>query len=89
MVTKAVEGVAGDMVISPQMAAMESRNVTPSERSVTSAGLSGITTAITDALSQLNGQNGDIVIPIYLGGTMLDEVIVNAQQRMNLRSGGR
>ena len=89
MVTKAVEGVAGDMVISPQMAAMESRNVTPSERSVTSAGLSGITTAITEAFSQLNGQNGDIVIPIYLGGTMLDEVIVNAQQRMNLRSGGR
>lgn len=89
MVTKAVEGVAGDMVISPQMAAMESRNVTPSERSVTSAGLSGITTAIIEALCQLNGQNGDIVIPIYLGGTMLDEVIVNAQQRMNLRSGGR
>lgn len=89
MVTKAVEGVAGDMVISPQMAAMESRNVTPSERSVTSAGLSGITTAIRDALSQLNGQDGDIVIPIYLGGTILDEVIVNAQQRMNLRSGGR
>ena len=31
----------------------------------------------------------DIVIPVYLGGTMLDEVIVNAQQRANLRSGGR
>jgi len=26
---------------------------------------------------------------VYLGGTMLDEVIVNAQQRANLRSGGR
>ena len=89
MVAKAVEGVAGDMVISPRMAAMESRFVTPSESIVTSSGLSGITTAITEALSQMNGQNGDIVIPIYLGGTMLDEVIVNAQQRMNLRSGGR
>lgn len=89
MVSKAVEGVAGDMVISPQMAAVESRFVAPSESVVTSSGLSGITTAITEALSQMNGQNGDIVIPIYLGGTMLDEVIVNAQQRMNLRSGGR
>ena len=29
------------------------------------------------------------VIPVYLGGTMLDEVIVSAQQRANLRSGGR
>lgn len=90
MVAKAVEGVASDMVISPQMAlAGESRFVTPSENGVTSAGLSGITTAITEALSQMNGQNGDIVIPVYLGGTMLDEVIVNAQQRANLRSGGR
>ena len=33
--------------------------------------------------------SGDIVIPLYLGGTMLDEVIVSAQQRANLRSGGR
>lgn len=89
MVTKAVEGVAGDMVISPQMAMVgveyeNNRNATISQEN-----LSGIMSAITDALSQLNGQNGDIVIPIYLGGTMLDEVIVNAQQRMNLRSGGR
>ena len=48
-----------------------------------------ITSAIAEAFSQMNGQSGDIVIPVYLGGTMLDEVIVNAQQRMNLRSGGR
>lgn len=89
VVAKAVEGVAGEMVISPQMAMVgvgyeNSRNTTiPQEN------LSGIMSAITDALSQINGQNGDIVIPIYLGGTMLDEIIVNAQQRMNLRSGGR
>ena len=90
MVAKAVEGAAGDMVISPQMEmAGVSRFVTSSESGVTSVGLSGITSAITEALSQMNGQNGDIVIPVYLGGTMLDEVIVNAQQRMNLRSGGR
>ena len=43
MVAKAVEGVAGDMVISPQMAAMESRFATPSESVMTSSGLSGIT----------------------------------------------
>lgn len=90
MVSKAVEGIAGDMVISPQMEmARASRFVTTSENGVTSAGLSGVTSAITEALSQMNGQHRDIVIPIYLGGTMLDEVIVNAQQRMNLRSGGR
>ena len=32
---------------------------------------------------------GDITIPIYLDGTLLDEVIIGAQQRRNLRSGGR
>lgn len=35
-----------------------------------------------------NGDVGDIVIPIYLDGSMLDEVIVTASQRRTLRSGG-
>jgi len=89
MVAKAVEGVASDMVISPQMAMAGYGAMEVPDRGFTENSLSGITSAITDALSQMNGQNGDIVIPIYLGGTMLDEFIVNAQQRMNLRSGGR
>ena len=89
MVSKAVDGVASDMVISPQMAMAgggyeNSRNMTISQEN-----LSGVMSVITDTLSQMNGQSGDIVIPVYLGGTMLDEVIVNAQQRTNLRSGGR
>lgn len=89
MVAKAVEGVASDMVISPQMAlAGYGADMNVKAPTVTES-ISGITSAITEALGQMNGQNGDIVIPIYLGGTMLDEVIVNAQQRMNLRSGGR
>ena len=47
-----------------------------------------LVSAIREGMKGVNG-SGDIVIPIYLGGTMLDEVIVNAQQRNNLRSGGR
>lgn len=89
MVAKAVEGVAGDMVISPQMALAGYGADMNVKASTATESISGITSAITEALSQMNGQHGDIVIPIYLGGTMLDEVIVNAQQRMNLRSGGR
>ena len=34
-------------------------------------------------------QQEDLVIPVYLGNQLLDEVIVTAQQRMSLRSGGR
>lgn len=85
MVAKAVQGVASDMVISPQMntSAVDGNSVSAG------TGLSELTSALTGAIGQMNAQSGDIVIPVYLGGTMLDEVIVNAQQRTNLRSGGR
>lgn len=89
MVAKAVEGVASDMVISPQMALAGYGADMNVKAPTATESISGITSAITEALSQMSGQHGDIVIPIYLGGTMLDEIIVNAQQRMNLRSGGR
>lgn len=29
------------------------------------------------------------MIPVYVGGTLLDELVVTAQARQNLRSGGR
>ena len=88
MVTRAVDGLASDMVINPQM---ESRFVAPSDSGYGGMkdSLNGIVSAITEAMGQTRGLSGDIVIPIYLGGTMLDEVVVNAQQRTNLRSGGR
>ena len=50
--------------------------------------VAGQTSAIVTALSGFGG-GGDITIPVYLGGTLLDETIVTAQQRMALRSGGR
>ena len=31
----------------------------------------------------------DSVKSVYVGGTLLDEVVVDAQARQNLRSGGR
>ena len=50
--------------------------------------ISGINTALNTALAG-SGAAGDIVIPVYIGGDMIDEIVVTAQQRMNLRSGGR
>ena len=32
---------------------------------------------------------GDIIIPIYLDGGVLDEIIITAEQRKAMRSGGR
>lgn len=87
LVAKAIDGVAANMVINPQIERMETATATTSAG--TADTLSGITAAIREGLVGVTGQSGDIVIPVYLGGTMLDEVIVNAQQRANLRSGGR
>ena len=90
MIAKAVDGVASDMVIHPRMEAMEVANAGSVSVGSSAEMLSGITGAITDALNRMNGQGiGDIAIPVYLGGNLLDELIVDAQQRMNLRSGGR
>lgn len=88
LVTKAIDGVSQDMVISPNVSGMETiAGMQPSEQS--STGIASMMSAITSAIKDMKGDSGDIVIPVYLGGTMLDEVIVSAQQRANLRSGGR
>lgn len=87
MVKDAVSGLAADMVVNPQVNA--GQMAMAGGGSVSGADMSSFVSAIKDAVSSANGGGGDIVIPVYLGGTMLDEVIVNAQQRANLRSGGR
>lgn len=87
LVKKAVDGVAADMVINPKMHIPEM--TASGSISLSSMDMGSLVNAIRDAVGDTGNQNSDIVIPIYLGGTMLDEVIVNAQQRVNLRSGGR
>ena len=87
MVADAMKGVASDMVVNPQVSAIQM--ALAGGGSVSSTDMGSFVTAIKDAVSSVSGTSGDIVIPVYLGGTMLDEVIVNAQQRANLRSGGR
>ena len=87
MVKDAVSGLAADMVLNPQVNA--GQMAMAGGGTVSSADLSSLVSAIREGVSGINGGGGDIVIPVYLGGTMLDEVIVNAQQRANLRSGGR
>ena len=88
MVKAAVNSVAADMVISPQMAVADCGVMTGTG----SSGGADLTAGIVAALKVLGDQKeqqGDLVIPVYLGNQLLDEVIVTAQQRMSLRSGGR
>lgn len=86
VVAKAVEGVSQDMVINPNVSATTSAMETSNQ---TAQNTSNIVGAIREAFASINTQGGDTVIPVYIGGTMLDEIVVNAQQRINLRSGGR
>ena len=86
MIEQAMQGVTGDMTITPRVLAASGGY---SGASVSNGDLiSGINTALNTALAG-GGAAGDIVIPVYIGGDMIDEIVVTAQQRMNLRSGGR
>lgn len=88
MVAKAVKGVASDMVLNPQVEKSQ-QLLTNGNSNGNSEDGSNLISAIRDMMRGMNESGGDIVIPVYLGGTQLDEVIVTAQQRANLRSGGR
>ena len=89
MVKAAVNSVAADMVISPQMAVADGGVMTGTGTSGGADLTAGIVAALKNVLGDQKGQQGDLVIPVYLGNQLLDEVIVTAQQRMSLRSGGR
>lgn len=89
MVKAAVNSVAADMVVSPQMAVADGGMMTGTGTSGGADLTAGIVAALKDVLGDQKGQQGDLVIPVYLGNQLLDEVIVTAQQRMSLRSGGR
>lgn len=87
MVRKAVDGVAADMVINPRVSAMEAVQAQGSSLDSMRQMMSGL----QEMLEGMKGTDsfGTIVIPVYVGGTLLDEVVVSAQARQNLRSGGR
>ena len=91
LVEKAVRDVASDMVISPKVGAAEFSSMEGGYGGMGNMAdfLAGITSAVSEAMAGFAGQAGDIVIPVYVGGTLLDEVIVSAQARQSLRSGGR
>ena len=89
IVKDAVNGVAADLVVSPQMAAADGGGMTSTRMPGGADLTAGIAAALKDVLGDQKGQQGDLVIPVYLGNQLLDEVIVTAQQRMSLKSGGR
>ena len=86
MVAKAMDGVAADMVLNPSAAIQMQGGGSVSGDSVNEL-LSGLREMFSGLQGMAGG--GTICIPVYVGGTLLDEVVVDAQARQNLRSGGR
>lgn len=90
LVEKAVKDVASDMVLSPKVNGMEYGYTDDALSGGNMSDLiSGISSAVSEALAGFSDPQGNIVIPVYVGGTLLDELVVTAQARQNLRSGGR
>ena len=90
LVEKAVRDVASDMVISPKVNGSEYGYADGALSGGSMSDLiSGISFAVSEALAGFSSPQGNIVIPVYVGGTLLDELVVSAQARQNLRSGGR
>nr|DAO07187.1 MAG TPA: minor tail protein [Caudoviricetes sp.] len=87
LVEKAVHGVAADMVVNPKVSAMESTQMQTASVDSIRQMLGGMQEMFVGMKDMEN--MGTICIPVYIGGTLLDEVVVSAQQRQNLRSGGR
>nr|WP_304710538.1 phage tail tape measure protein [uncultured Acetatifactor sp.] len=88
MVKRAVADVASDLMLQPQAAVQGAQGGGSASGDSSVRELLG---GLKEMLSGLQGMagGGTICIPVYVGGTLLDEVVVDAQARQNLRSGGR
>ena len=88
MVKKAVSEVASDLMLQPQAAVQGMQGGRDSSGDSSVSELLGGLREMLSGLQEMVG-GGTICIPVYVGGTLLDEVVVDAQARQNLRSGGR
>lgn len=88
----AVQGMASDMRIGvPTLSAPALKNVgTYNQQVQTNTESNGnLIGLLTQLVESMQGNSGDITIPIYLGNDLIDERIVSADDRRTLRSGGR
>lgn len=83
LIDQAMADVAGSMTLSPEILATQSM-----ERRQMSTDRQAATSSLSPAAGT-SSSVGDIVIPVYIGGDQIDELLVSAEMRRNLRSGGR
>ena len=82
-----VGGEAGDEAIAPIDILLNYIRTAVAEQNASL--IQSLKDAIDDLGSKISNQtNGDIIIPVYIGETMIDDIIVNARKNVTLRSGG-
>ena len=79
-----IEGAMG-MVTSSIATDFTASNMAPNEYST----VANPTAELTSLLGANSGAEGDIIIPVYIGQEKIDTIILNAQARHALVSGGR
>lgn len=79
-------GAAGGKLLAGGEAGPEAVVGVDSLRTMIQEAVAGQTAVLAQAIG---AAGGDITIPVYVGGTLLDEMVITAQNRQNLRSGGR
>ena len=84
IIKRAISGVASDMVISPSVSS-QSELINYGAKADNQ---SGIISALQSAFNNLNFSSGDTVIPVYIGTTLIDELIIDSKKRLSIRSGG-
>ena len=86
LISDAMAGVTSDLTLNPTV---NSGALAMAAGGVGSGASGGAIQSLTDMISEMSRQGGDIMIPVYIGQDRIDEIVVSANQRANYRSGGR
>ncbi len=84
LVAKAVDGVASDMVLNPNVNLATIDNISSSNGSTQT----DLVSAIREAMSGGGTESSETVVPIYIGNKLIDELILDSKSRISVRSGG-
>jgi len=84
LVTNAVKGLSSDMSLNLETPPLKNISPTPVARVQTEQ--SGMLEKMAGMFEAQN--SGDIIIPVYVGNNLIDEIVVKANDRRRLRSGG-
>ena len=89
LVSSAISDLSGGMKLAMETPELKNIKATAVPTAQPQVDYMGRITEMFNAIMNRNENNeGDIVIPVYVGGNAIDEIVVRAEERRKLRSGG-